>query len=53
MSAAKRARCFEPGWTYVRSEATDIRKLFERVRRELGQLPAHQANVTPLQRKGK
>jgi hypothetical protein len=48
--AAKRARVFDKDWTYTRSEATDIRKLFERVRREIEAAAKPSPNVKQLKR---
>lgn len=53
MSDPKRARCFDPDWRYTPHEATDIRKLFAKVRRQQkaeAEAAAKPANVKQLRK---
>lgn len=53
---AMKARCFDPNWKYVKKEATDVRRTFARVRREMKQQAeaeaASRVHVTPIKRTG-
>ena len=40
MSDPKTARCFDKHWKYTKSESTDLRALFNRVRRQLAEAQA-------------
>lgn len=54
MSDPKRARCFDRDWSYTPSGSTDIRKLFNKVRREQKEAAKQPpANVKQLKAKGK
>jgi hypothetical protein len=54
MSDPKRALCFDPAWKYTPSGSTDIKRLFDKVRRQMkAEAAAPAPNVKPLRKVAK